>query len=146
MSPNQKRAWGNIIVWGSFLVALAIALGTNGTIFFWQEDSLRNTFYAITGAAFAAWFIMMLVVWLTTPKSGTTTDERDNQIFSRANSLAGPIALTAVAATALVLGLIYTEDKNSVMSTYFLMYITIINIVVYWLAQAVGTLIGYRRS
>lgn len=146
MTVNQKRAWGNVIVWGSFLIASAIVLGTNGTIFFWQEDGLRNTFYAITGAAFVAWFIMMLVVRLKTPRSGATTDERDNKIFSRANSLAGPIAMTTVAVSALVLCLIYLENKNSVMSPYFLMYVTLINIVVYWLAQAINVLIGYRRS
>jgi cytochrome bd-type quinol oxidase subunit 2 len=145
MSVNQKRAWGNIIVWGSFLVASAIALSLNGTFFFWQEDALRNTFYAITGAAFVAWFVMMLVVWLTAPKSGTT-DERDNAIMSRVNAAAGPIAMTAVAASALALMIVYLEDKSSLMSPYFLIYIIIINVVVYWLAQAINTLIAYRRS
>jgi hypothetical protein len=104
MTVNQKRAWGNIIVWGSFLVASAIVLSVNGTIFFWQEDALRNTFYAITGAAFVAWFIMMLVVWLTASRSKITADERDNEIMSRVNAAAGPIAMTAVAASALDAG------------------------------------------
>jgi hypothetical protein len=146
MSVNQKRAWGNVIVWGSFLVASAIVLGVNGTIFFWQENALRNTFYAITGAAFVAWFIMMLVVWLTASRSKITTDERDNEIMSRVNATAGPIAMTAVAASALALMIIYLKDKSSLMSPYFLIYIIIINVVVYWLAQAINTLIAYRRS
>jgi hypothetical protein len=146
MSVNQKRAWGNVIVWGSFLVASAIVLGVNGTIFFWQEDTLRNTFYAITGAAFVAWFVMMLVVWLTASRSKITTDERDNEIMSRVNAAAGPIAMTAVAASALALMITYLKDKSSLMSPYFLIYIIIINVVVYWLAQAINTLIAYRRS
>jgi len=146
MTVNQKRAWGNIIVWGSFLVASAIVLSVNGTIFFWQEDGLRNTFYAITGAAFVAWFIIMLVVWLTASRSKITADERDNEIMSRVNATAGPIAMTAVAASALALMITYLEDKSSLMSPYFLIYIIIINVVVYWLAQAINTLIAYRRS
>jgi hypothetical protein len=146
MTVNQKRAWGNIIVWGSFLVASAILLSVNETIFFWQEDALRNTFYAITGAAFVAWFIMMLVVWLTASRSKITADERDNEIMSRVNAAAGPIAMTAVAASALALMIIYLEDTSSLMSPYFLIYIIIINVVVYWLAQAINTLIAYRRS
>jgi hypothetical protein len=146
MTVNQKRAWGNIIVWGSFLVASAILLSVNGTIFFWQEDALRNTFYAITGAAFVAWFVMMLVVWLTASRSKITADERDNEIMSRVNAAAGPIAMTAVAASALALMIIYLEDTSSLMSPYFLIYIIIINVVVYWLAQAINTLIAYRRS
>jgi hypothetical protein len=146
MSVNQKRAWGNVIVWGSFLVASAIVLSVNGTIFFWQEDALRNTFYAITGAAFVAWFIMMLVVWLTASRSKITADERDNEIMSWVNAAAGSIAMTAVAASALALMIIYLKDKNSLMSPYFLIYIIIINVVVYWLAQAINTLIAYRRS
>jgi len=35
MSPNQRMAWGNVIVWGSYLVVSAIILATNGTIQFW---------------------------------------------------------------------------------------------------------------
>ena len=146
MSPNQKRAWGNIIVWGAFLIAAAVVLSVNGTVFFWQEDSLRNLFYTITGVAIAAWFIMMLIVWLRTPKKATISDERDSQIMSRVNAAAGPVAMTAVAATALVLMIIYLEDKNSVISPYFLIYIALVNIVVYWLAQGIITLIAYKRS
>ena len=66
--------------------------------------------------------------------------------MNRVNALAGPIAMTAVAATSLLLGLIYIEDKNSVISPYFLMYITMVNVVVYWLTQAIYTLIAYERS
>jgi hypothetical protein len=146
MSPNQKRAWGNIIVWGAFLVAAAILMSVNGTVFFWQEDSLRNAFYTITGVAIVAWFIMMLIVWMSTPKTATSSDERDSQIMSQVNAAAGPIAMTAVAVTALVLMIVYLEDKTSVISPYFLIYIAMVNIVVYWLAQGIITLIAYRQS
>ena len=146
MSLNQKRAWGNIIVWCSYLTIAAIVLAVNKTIFFWQEDSLRNIFYGTTGAAVGAWFIMMLIIWIGKSKSGITTDERDNEIMSRVNSAAGPIAMTAVAVTSLALVIIYLEDRNSVISPYFLIYITLINVVVYWLAQAIITMVAYRRS
>jgi hypothetical protein len=45
MSPSQKMAWGNVIVWVTYLVVLAIVLAANGTILFWQEDSLKNAFF-----------------------------------------------------------------------------------------------------
>ena len=146
MSPNQKMAWGNIIVWGSYLVVLAIVLAANGTILFWQEDSLKNAFFTITGVAIAAFIIIMSFVWIRASRAKVTMDERDNKIMNRANALAGPIAIAAVAVTALVLSLIYVEDKNSVMSPYFLMYVALINLVVYWLAQAIHTLIAYRQN
>ena len=146
MSPNQKRAWGNIIVWSSYLAASAIVLAINGTIFFWQDDFLRNTFYTLTGAAVAGWFVMMFAIWVRRPKTGTAIDERDNEIMSRVNAAAGPIAMTAVALTTLVLMIIYLEDRTSVISPYFLIYITLVNVVVYWLAQGIITLIAYRRS
>ena len=146
MSPNQKRAWGNIIVWGAFVVAAVIVLSVNGTVFFWQQDSLKNAFYTITGVAVVAWFIMMLVIWLSTPKTAASSDERDIQIMNRVNAAAGPVAMTVVAVTALVLMIIYLEDKTSVISPYFLIYIALVNIVVYWLAQGIITLIAYRRS
>jgi hypothetical protein len=139
-------AWGNIIVWGSYLVVLAIVLATNGTILFWQEDSLKNAFFTITGVAVAAFIIMLLFVWVGASRARVTIDERDNKIMNRANALAGPIAMTALAVTSLILGLVYIEDKNSVMSPYFLMYVTLINVVAYWLAQAVYTLVAYRRN
>jgi len=66
--------------------------------------------------------------------------------MNRANALAGPIAIAAVAVTSLVLGLVYVEGKDSVMSPYFLLYITLINVVVYWLAQAIYTLVAYRQN
>jgi len=146
MSPNQKMAWGNVIVWGTYLVVLAIVLAANGTIQFWQEDSLKNAFFAITGVAVVAFIIMMLFVWIRASRARLIVDERDHRIMNRANALAGPIAMAALAITSLVLSLIYIEDKNSVMSPYFLMYITLINIVVYWLAQAIHTLIRYRQD
>jgi len=146
MSPSQKMSWGNVIVWGTYLVVLAIVLAANGTILFWQEDSLKNAFFTITGVAVAAFIIMMLFVWIGASRARVTIDERDHKIMNRANALAGPIAMTALAVTSLVLGLVYTEDKNSVMSPYFLMYVTLINVVVYWLAQAIYTLVAYRRN
>ena len=146
MSTSQKMALGNLIVWGSYLVALAVALAVNGTVFFWQEDTLRNTFYIITGVAIVAFIIMMLVVWTAKARAGDVIDERDNAIMNRVNALAGPVAMTAVAVTALALSIIYLTDKSSVMSPYFLLYITMINVVVYWLSQAIFTLIAYRKN
>jgi len=146
MSPSQKMALGNVIVWGFYLVVLAIVLAANGTILFWQEDSLKNAFFTITGVAVAAFVIMMLFVWIGASRARVTIDERDHKIMNRANALAGPIAMTALAVTSLALGLVYVEDKNSVMSPYFLMYVTLINVVVYWLVQAIYTLVAYRRN
>ena len=146
MSPSQKMAWGNVVVWGTYLFVLAIVLAANGTILFWQEDFLKNVFFTITGVAVAAFIIMMSFVWMRASRARVTIDERDHRIMDRANALAGPIAMTALAGTSLVLGLVYIEDKNSVMSPYFLMYVTLINVVVYWLAQAIYTLVAYRRN
>ena len=146
MLPSQKMSWGNVIVWGTYLVILAIVLAANRTILFWQEEFLKNVFFTITGVAFGAFIIMMLFVWIGASRARVTIDERDHKIMNRANALAGPIAMTALAVTSLVLGLVYTEDKNSVMSPYFLMYVTLINVVVYWLAQAIYTLVAYRRN
>jgi len=146
MLPSQKMSWGNVIVWGTYLVVLAIVLAANRTILFWQEDFLKNVFFTITGVAFGAFIIMMLFVWIGASRARVTIDERDHKIMNRANALAGPIAMTALAVTSLVLGLVYIEDKNSVMSPYFLMYVTLINVVVYWLAQAIYTLVAYRRN
>jgi cytochrome bd-type quinol oxidase subunit 2 len=146
MSPNQKMAWGNVVVWGSYLVVLTIVLAANGTILFWEEDSLKNAFFTITGVAVAAFITMMLFVWIRASRARATIDERDHKIMNRANALAGPVAMTALAVTSLVLGLVYIEDKNSVMSPYFLMYVTLINVVVYWLAQAIHILVAYRRD
>jgi len=146
MLPSKKMSWGNVIVWGTYLVVLAIVLAANGTILFWQEDFLKNVFFTITGVAFGAFIIMMLFVWIGASRARVTIDERDHKIMNRANALAGPIAMTALAVTSLVIGLVYIEDKNSVMSPYFLMYVTLINVVVYWLAQAIYTLVAYRRD
>ena len=146
MSHNQKRAWGNIIVWGTYLLAMAILFINKGTIFFWHEDSFRYGFYLITGIAIIAWFITMAVIWKVQSKTRVSSDERDIEIMSKVNSAAGPIAMTAVAVTSLILAVIYVEDKNSVMSPYFLFYLTMINVVVYWLAQAINTLVGYGKN
>jgi hypothetical protein len=146
MSPNQKMAWGNVVVWGSYLVVLTIVLAVNGMILFWQEDSLKTAVFTITGVAVAAFIIMMLFVWIRASSARVAIDERDNKTMNSANALAGPIAMTALAVTSLVLGLFYIEDRNSVMSHYFLIYVTMINVVVYWLAQAIHTLVAYRQN
>jgi hypothetical protein len=146
MTLNQKRAWGNVIVWGSYIVASSFFLTFHRTVFFWQEDTIRTGFYAITGAAVVAWFIMMFVVWLGRPQSAIVADERDNEIMSRVNAVAGPIAMTSVGIISLVLMITYLKDKSSFMSPYFLIYIVMVNVVVYWLAQSFIALIAYRRS
>lgn len=146
MTQNEKHAWGNVVVWGMFLIASGILLAINRTIFFWQDDAVRNSFYIITGIAIASWFVMMLIVWLMKPGRQVVSDERDSEIMSRVNAAAGPIAMSAVAIVSLVLIIIYLDDKNSVISPYFLIYIMLTNIIVYWLVQAVITLIAYRKS
>ena len=112
----------------------------NKTIFFWQDDSLKNIFYIITGTGIAVWFVMMTFISLRKPENRVANDERDNEIMNRVNASAGPIAMTAVAIISLVLMIFYLDDKYSMMSPYFLVYITMINVVVYWLAQAIITL------
>ena len=146
MSLNEKRAWGNVTVWGAYLISIAAIFTANGSFFFWQSEVMKNAFYLFTGVAVAGWFVMMSFIWFRRPKKAITADERDNQIMFRVNAVAGPLAMTAVAVLCLILAIAYVENAASTMSPYFLFLITMTNVVAYWLSQAIITLIAYRRS
>ena len=76
MTLRQKCAWGQLVIFGATLIGWLVLFTTNGTIFYWQNDSMMMTFYAISGTAFVLLVLMNILVTLRRNHTEVTMDER----------------------------------------------------------------------
>jgi hypothetical protein len=146
MSISQKLAWGQLIIFGGLLIGWLVLFISRGTIFYWQDDSMMNTFYILSGAAFALLVIMNLWVSIRRSQRQVAVDERDRSIFRRASLWATAISYTAVAALLLAVAIIYMNQGNDAIPVYFPLFIVLIGGVTLLLTQAITALILYRRK
>ena len=107
MSQSQKCAWGQLAIFGGLLIGWLVLFIANGTIFYWQNNSMMMTFYAISGAAFV--LLVLMNTWATLRRNRTevATDERDRAVFRRASLWATGISYTTVGALLLVVAITY---------------------------------------
>ena len=63
MSLNQKCAWGQLMIFGALVVGWLVLFLAKGTIFYWQDDSMKTTFYILSGAAFV--LLVLMNTWAT---------------------------------------------------------------------------------
>ena len=85
MSTNQKCAWIQLLIFTAVLVSWLILFILNGTIFYWQNDSMMMIFYIISAIGFVALVLMNLIVSLLGGRRKLLSDERDKSIWRRAS-------------------------------------------------------------
>jgi hypothetical protein len=146
MSISQKLAWGQLVIFGGLLVGWLVLFISNGTIFYWQDDSMKNVFYFLSGAAFVLLVIMNLWVSIRRRRREATVDERDRSIFRRASLWATGISYTTVAALLLVVAISYMNQEKDSIPVYFPLFIVLIGGVTLLLTQAITALILYKRK
>jgi hypothetical protein len=146
MSISQKLAWGQLVIFGGLLVGWLVLFISNGTIFYWQDDSMMNIFYFLSGAAFVLLVIMNLWVSIRRRRKEAAIDERDRSIFRRASLWATGISYTTVAALLLVVAISYMNQEKDSIPVYFPLFIVLIGGVTLLLTQAITALILYKRK
>jgi hypothetical protein len=145
MTVSQKTAWAQLAIFGALVIGWAILFAVNGTIFYWQDNAMKMTFYWLCAAAFGALVIMNIVASILKGRLKAVTDERDKAIFRRASLWATGVSYSVVAALLLVLAIIYMESGESV-PVYFPLFIVIVGGVTLLLTQAITALVLYGRK
>ncbi|MFC2026779.1 hypothetical protein ACFLUX_02260, partial [Chloroflexota bacterium] len=127
---NQKCAWVQLIIFAAVIISWLVIFISNGTIFYWQDDSVKMTFYILSAIGFAALVLMNLAVGILGGRGKLLSDERDKSIWRRASLWATGISYTVVVTLLLVLAIIYMNQSVEAISVYFPLFIVIVGGVV----------------
>jgi hypothetical protein len=146
MTVSQKTAWAQLAIFGALVIGWVILFAVNGTIFYWQDNAMKMTFYWLCAAAFGALVIMNIVASVLKGRLKAVTDERDKAIFRRASLWATGVSYSVVAALLLVLAIVYMDSGNESVPVYFPLFIVIVGGVTLLLTQAITALVLYGRK
>jgi cytochrome bd-type quinol oxidase subunit 2 len=146
MSMSQKCAWAQLGIFGALVIAWLVLFIDNGSIFYWQDNTFKMTFYWLCAAAFAALVIMNISTGILKSRRKEVTDERDRAIFRKASLWATGVSYTVVAALLLALAITYMNGNSETIPVYFPLLIVIVGGVTLLLTQAITALLLYGRK
>jgi hypothetical protein len=146
MSMSQKCAWAQLGIFGTLVIAWLALFINNGSIFYWQDNTFKMTFYWLCAAAFAALVIMNVSIGILKSRRKEVTDERDRAIFRKASLWATGVSYTVVAALLLALAITYMNGNSETIPVYFPLFIVIVGGVTLLLTQAITALLLYGRK
>lgn len=146
MSISQKCAWAQLGIFSMLVISWSVLFITKGTIFYWQDNAMKMTFYWLCTAAFAALVIMNIIASILKSRTKAATDERDRMIFRKASLWATGVSYSVVAALLLALAITYMNAGMETIPVYFLLFIVIVGGVTLILTQAITALLLYGRK
>jgi len=144
MTPLQKRAWLGLGVGvGMSLAILAVFIARGVTS--WDDDLvLRAIAYVLCVGGLLAYAITLRIKRRKPGRSEVLIDERDKEIVRRATTVQLWAVLISLFIWAIALTEAYWGQKSIPIIYAYL--IAISGLIVNILAQAIGILIGYRRT
>lgn len=145
MSTSQKGAVAQLLIFSGVIAGWLVLFITNGTVFFWLDDSMQMAFYLVAAAGFAVLVLMNVVIAFFTRGKQSFLDERDKTIWRKASLWATGASYTIVVALLLALSITYMEQGSATVSVYFPLFIVLIGGVSLLLVQAIAALIYYNR-
>ena len=146
MTISQKTAWAQLAIFGALVIGWVILFSINGTIFYWQDEAMKMTFYWLCAAAFIALVVMNIAAGILKSRLKAVTDERDKGIFRKASLWATGVSYSVVAALLLVCAITYMNGNSETIPVYFPLFIVIVGGVTLLLTQAVTALLLYGRK
>jgi len=146
MSISQKTAWVQLAIFGALVISWVILFTIKGTIFYWEDDSVKMIFYWLCAAAFVALIVMNVVAGFIKSSKNMVIDERDRSIFRKASLWATGVSYSVVAVLLLLLGIIYMNSGMETIPVYFPLFIVIVGGVILLLTQAITALLLYGRK
>jgi hypothetical protein len=146
MSISQKTAWAQFAIFAALVIGWGTLFLWNGTVFFWQDNTMKMTFYWLNAAALAAFVIMQLVATILKKRSKAIVDERDNAIFRRALLWAMGASYSVVIVLLVALAATYMDKGSDNVPVYFPQFIVLIGWVALSLTQAAAALRMYHRK
>ncbi len=146
MSISQKTAWIQLSIFSLLIITWAVLFGINGTVFFWQDETVKDVFYYTCAGAFAVVFGLNLTVGIATRGRSVLNDERDRAVFRGASYWAAGITLVLVLAALVALTIVYMNRDSATVSVYFPLFIVLVACAVLMLVQALASVIIYARG
>jgi len=146
MSISQKTAWIQLAIVGVLVIAWVVLFAVNGTIYYWNDESMKNAFYYMSAGAFAVFVGMNTTVTLATRRRANLNDERDRAIFRRASLWAVSISYTIVAGLLLASSISFMNGGFDSIPVYFPLFIVLCGGVLLLLVQALVAVILYGRK
>jgi hypothetical protein len=146
MTISQKTAWAQLGIFGALVIGWVALFLANGTIFFWQDETMKLTFCWLAAAAFAALVVMNITATVLKSRLKAVTDERDRTIFRRASLWGTGTSYTVVVALLLALAITYMNENRAAVPVYFPLFIVLVGGVTLVLTQAVAALVMYGRK
>jgi hypothetical protein len=146
MTISQKTAWAQLAIFGALVIGCVVLFALNGTIFYWQDNTMQMTFYWLNAAAFAALVIMYVVTGTMKSRTKAVVDERDNAIFRKASLWATGASYTVVIVLLVVLTASYMNKDSDTIPVYFPQFIILTGGVTLVLTQAIAALLMYGRK
>jgi hypothetical protein len=146
MSISQKNAWIQLAIFSALVVCWVILFSINGSIFYWQDDNFKMTFYWSCAAAFASLVIMNITTGIIQSRKKEIVDERDKSIQRKASLWATGVSYSVVAVLLLVLSIVYMNENSDAIPVYFPLFIVIVGGVVLLLTQAITAVLLYGRK
>ncbi|HEY96990.1 MAG TPA: hypothetical protein G4O16_02270 [Dehalococcoidia bacterium] len=146
MTISQKTAWIQLVIFGALVIGWVVLFSIKGTIFYWQDETMKMTFYWLCAAAFIALVVMHIIAGILKGRLKAVTDERDKSIFRKASLWATGVSYSVVAALLLVLAIIYMDSGSETVPVYFPLFIVIVGGVTLLLTQSITALLLYGRK
>jgi len=146
MTISQKTAWAQLAIFGALVIGWVVLFTINGTVFYWQDETMKMTFYWLCAAAFAALVIINITASILKGRLKAATDERDRMILRKASLWATGVSYSFVAALLLALAITYMNSGSETVPVYFPFFIVIIGGVTLLLTQAITALLLYGRK
>ena len=146
MPIQQKCAYIQLLIFLTVIASWLVLFISNNTIFFWQNDLVKMSYYLITAIGFGLLFFLNLIVSIFIKHGKPFSDERDKIIWKRATMWALGISYTVIVIILLVLSIIYMNLGSNDVSVYFPLFIVLTGGVVLLFSQAVAALIMYNRK
>ena len=146
MSISQKTAWIQLSIFSLLIITWAVLFGINGTVFFWQDETVKDVFYYTCAGAFAVVFGLNLTVGIATRGRSVLNDERDRAVFRSASYWAAGTTLMLVLAALVALTIVYMNRDSATVSVYFPLFIVLVACAVLMLVQALASVIIYARG
>ena len=146
MSLRQKCAWGQLAIFGAMLIGWLVLFAINGTIFYWQDNTMMMVFYGVSGTAFVLLVLMNVLMALRRNRAEVSMDERDRAIYRRAFLWATGISYTTVGALLLAVSITYMNQGSDDIPVYFPIFIVMVGSVTLLLAQSIAALFLYSKK
>ena len=146
MSMNQRCAWIQFLIFTIVVVGWITLFILNGTIFYWQNESMMMAFYILSAIGFASLVLLNLTASLLGRRGKMMSDERDKSIWRKASLWATGTSYTVVVILLLLLSIIYMNQGSEAISVYFPLFIVIIGGVALLLTQAITAILLYNRK